>query len=82
MRFKLRLQVLWAGLCGLGRGGTGTFKVDVSTQRMERTVPLILPWDETFNIGADTGTPVDDRPSATIMPREIRAFPIAESAKP
>ena len=28
---------------------------------MERTVPLILQWDETFDIGADTGTPVDDK---------------------
>jgi len=28
---------------------------------MERTVPLILQWDETFDIGADTGTPVDDQ---------------------
>jgi arylsulfatase len=27
---------------------------------MERTVPLTLPWDETFDIGLDTGTPVDD----------------------
>jgi arylsulfatase len=27
---------------------------------MERTVPLILQWDETFDVGADTGTPVDD----------------------
>ena len=34
---------------------------EVATQRMERTVPLILQWDETFDIGADTGTPVDDR---------------------
>ena len=24
-------------------------------------MPLILQWDETFDIGADTGTPVDDR---------------------
>ncbi len=50
-------------ISGLGRGGTGTFKVDgkvVSTQTMERTVPLTLPWDETFDIGSDTGTPVDD----------------------
>lgn len=49
---------------GLGRSGTGTFKVDgtvVATQTMERTVPLILPWDETFDIGSDTGTPVDDK---------------------
>jgi arylsulfatase A-like enzyme len=51
-------------LSGIGRGGNGTLKVDsnvVATQRMERTVPLILQFDETFDIGADTGTPVDDR---------------------
>jgi arylsulfatase A-like enzyme len=51
-------------ISGLGRSGTGTFKVDgktVATHKMERTVPLILPWDETFDIGADTGTPVDDK---------------------
>jgi Sulfatase len=50
-------------ISGLGRGGTGTLKVDgkvVATQTMERTVPLTLPWDETFDIGSDTGTPVDD----------------------
>jgi arylsulfatase A-like enzyme len=48
-------------ISGLGRGGTGTFKVDgqaVSTQTMEHSVPLTLPWDETFDIGSDTGTPV------------------------
>ena len=28
---------------------------------MERTVPIILQWDETFDIGADAGTPVDDK---------------------
>ena len=33
----------------------------VSTQTMDRTIPLILPWDETFDIGSDTGTPVDDQ---------------------
>ncbi|MBV9290760.1 MAG: hypothetical protein JO288_23575 [Hyphomicrobiales bacterium] len=27
---------------------------------MERTVPLILPIDETFDIGSKTGTPIDD----------------------
>ena len=51
-------------LSGIGRPGTGTLKVDskvVSTQTMQRTVPLVLPWDETFDIGSDTGTPVDDR---------------------
>jgi arylsulfatase A-like enzyme len=51
-------------LSGIGRPGTGTFKVDgkvVATQTMERTIPLLLPIDETFDIGSDTGTPVDDR---------------------
>ena len=50
-------------ISGIGRPGTGTLKVDgklISTQRLDRTVPLTLPWDETFDIGSDTGTPVDD----------------------
>ena len=50
-------------LSGLGRPGTGTLSVDgkvVATQTMERTIPIILPWDETFDIGSKTGTPVDD----------------------
>ncbi|MFO1060042.1 MAG: arylsulfatase [Dongiaceae bacterium] len=48
---------------GIGRSGVGTLKVDgkvVATQKMERTIPVILQWDETFDVGADTGTPVDD----------------------
>ena len=48
-------------LSGIGRGGTGTLKVDgkeVATQKMERTLPIILQWDESFDIGSDTGTPV------------------------
>jgi len=51
-------------LSGIGRAGTGVLKVDgnaVATQHMEHTIPLILQWDENFDIGADTGTPVDDR---------------------
>jgi arylsulfatase len=51
-------------MSGIGRGGTGVLKVDgkeVARQKMERTVPLILQWDETFDVGADTGTPVDDK---------------------
>jgi hypothetical protein len=49
---------------GLGRGGTGVLTVDgkeVAIQKMEHTVPLVLQWDESFDIGSDTGTPVDDR---------------------
>jgi arylsulfatase len=49
---------------GIGRSGTGVLKVDgkeVATHKMKRTIPLILQWDETFDVGADTGTPVDDK---------------------
>jgi len=50
-------------LSGLGRGGTGTLKVDgkpVATHKMDRTLPMILQWDESFDIGSDTLTGVND----------------------
>jgi hypothetical protein len=28
---------------------------------MENNIPFILQWDENFDVGADTGTPVDDQ---------------------
>jgi len=51
-------------MSGIGQGGTGTLTVDgkvVSTETMAHTLPLILQWDENFDVGADTGTPVDDQ---------------------
>jgi arylsulfatase len=51
-------------MSGIGQPGTGVLKVDgkeVATLKMDHTIPLILQWDETFDIGADTGTPVDDQ---------------------
>lgn len=48
---------------GVGRSGTGVLKVDgnvVATQTMERTLPMILQWDESFDIGSDTLTGVND----------------------
>ncbi len=48
---------------GLGRPGTGTLKVDgiaVQTIKMEKTLPMILQWDESFDIGSDTLTGVND----------------------
>ncbi len=51
-------------MSGIGRGGTGVLKVDgqtVATQKMEHTIPLLLQWDENFDVGADTGTPVEDQ---------------------
>jgi arylsulfatase A-like enzyme len=49
---------------GLGQGGTGTLKVDgnvVDTHPMPRSLPVGIGWVETFNVGVDTGTPVDDQ---------------------
>jgi len=51
-------------LSGIGRGGTGVLKVDgkeVATQKMEKSLPFILQWDENLDIGSDTGTPVNDK---------------------
>jgi arylsulfatase len=32
----------------------------VATKRMEKTLPMILQWDESFDIGSDTLTGVND----------------------
>ncbi len=48
---------------GIGRPGTGTLKVDgkaVDMHKMEKTLPMILQWDESFDIGSDTLTGVND----------------------
>ena len=48
---------------GVGRPGTGTLKVDgkvVDTKTMAKTLPMILQWDESFDIGSDTLTGVND----------------------
>jgi hypothetical protein len=48
---------------GIGQGGTGTLKVDgtvVETKKMEKTIPIILQWDEAFDIGSDTITGIND----------------------
>jgi hypothetical protein len=48
---------------GVGKGGTGTLRVDgidVQTQEMKQTLPMILQWDEAFDIGSDTLTGVND----------------------
>jgi len=51
-------------MTGIGRSGIGVSRWtarEVANQKMERTLPLILQWDENFDIGADTGTPVDEK---------------------
>ncbi len=48
---------------GLGRPGTGVLKVDgkvVQTITMPHTLPMILQWDESFDVGSDTLTGVND----------------------
>ena len=48
---------------GVGRPGMGTLKVDgkvVNTKAMPKTLPMILQWDESFDIGSDTLTGVND----------------------
>jgi arylsulfatase len=50
-------------MSGLGRPGTGTLKVDgkvVATKQMPKTLPMILQWDESFDVGSDTLTGVND----------------------
>jgi arylsulfatase len=48
---------------GVGGPGTGSLKVDgkvVATKTMAKTLPMILQWDESFDIGSDTLTGVND----------------------
>jgi arylsulfatase len=47
---------------GLGKGGTGTLKVDgkvADSHPMPKSLPIAVAWDETFNVGQDTATSVD-----------------------
>ena len=55
--------LLFNNMSGLGNPGTGTLKVDgkvVATESMPHTLPMILQWDESFDIGSDTLTGVND----------------------
>ena len=48
---------------GLAKGGTGVLRVDgkdVANHGIPHTTPVLLTMDETFDIGSDTRTPVDD----------------------
>ncbi len=49
---------------GFGKGGTGVFKVDdkeVAGKKVPHTIPFLMTIDETFDIGSDLRTPVDDK---------------------
>jgi arylsulfatase len=48
---------------GFGKSGTGTLKVDdreVANKKIRHTIPFLMALDETFDVGIDTRTPVDD----------------------
>ena len=69
IEFDFKYEGLGAGtlafndFSGVGRPGVGTLKVDgkvVDTKPMPRTLPMILQWDESFDIGSDTLTGVND----------------------
>ncbi len=49
---------------GPGKGGTGVLKVDdreVAKKTIPHTMPIMVTLDETFDIGSDTRTGVDDK---------------------
>jgi arylsulfatase len=48
---------------GPGKGGTGVFTVDgkeIATKKIPHTIPLLMSIDETFDVGSDTRTAVND----------------------
>jgi hypothetical protein len=48
---------------GVAKGGTGVFTVDgvvADTKTMKHTIPFLIPVDETFDIGSDTRTTIND----------------------
>lgn len=52
------------GQVPFGHGGTGVLSVngqEAARRTIPRTTPITFAWDETFDVGLDTGTPVDDR---------------------
>jgi arylsulfatase len=49
---------------GFGKGGTGVLSVDgkeVATNKIPHTLPFIMAIDETFDVGVDTRTGVEDK---------------------
>jgi len=48
----------------MGKGGTGVLMVDskeVARKTIPHTIPALVTFDETFDVGVDTRTGVDDK---------------------
>ena len=48
---------------GFGKGGTGVLSVDskqVDSKKMAHTIPFLVSFDESFDVGVDTRYGVDD----------------------
>jgi len=46
---------------GPSKGGSGVLKVVVATQKIPHTIPFLMPVDETFDVGLDTRTSVNEQ---------------------
>ena len=49
---------------GFGKGGTGVLSVDgaeVAKQAIPHTIPFLATIDESFDVGIDTRSPIDDK---------------------
>ncbi len=49
---------------GFGKGGSGVLSVDgnkVASETMPNSIPFLMTIDETFDVGIDLRTPVDDK---------------------
>ena len=80
-----RARSRYNNFTGVGRSGTGTLKVDgkvVATQTMEKTLPMILQWDESFDIGSDTLTGVNDEDYKPPFPADGQAQQADDQGRP
>jgi len=72
-------------LSGIGRGGTGTLKVDgkvVATEKVAHTLPMTKPLDTVVNIADATLTPVDDKDYQIPFPFTGKINKIAITVEP
>jgi arylsulfatase len=77
---------------GFGKGGTGFLSVDdkeVANHKIAHTIPFLITIDETFDVGMDTRTPVDDKDyqvpfrfTGTIAKVEIELHPSLGGLEP